>query len=97
MSRMPPTSTTSLQGIATTTTRRESIAASCLLGKGRALLISPRTDVSNDNYSMDPAMKPLFDRRGLDEGERSRVDRVRLPRHQPSVPHGETLRLLRRG
>src|SRR5713226_7270476 len=52
MSRMPPTSTTSLQGIATTTTRREAIAASVSriraggslshLGPMSAMTTSPR-------------------------------------------------------
>ena len=52
---MPPTSTTSLQGIATTTTRRIAIAASCLRDTCRGLLISSQTHVSNDNLSTDPA------------------------------------------
>src|SRR3989337_2421587 len=55
MSRMPPTSTTSVQGIATTTTRRIAIAASCLRDTCRGLLISPGTHVSNDNHATNPA------------------------------------------
>jgi hypothetical protein len=46
-----------VQGIAITTTRRIAIAASSLPIPAGGLLVSPRTHVSNDKYSTDPATR----------------------------------------